>query len=135
MLFIRMYEPKDYPTVCEWWKRHKWPALTEEMLSDFGAVVFNDTELVCAGWLYLMTRYWALIEWIVTNPDVPRVERHAGIELLLDALIHEARGFNARAIFSSLHSRGLMKLFEKKGFQKTDTNMTNFVMNIQPLGE
>lgn len=128
MIKIKMFEEKDYPMVCEWWRRHEWPLIPLKALSEFGMIAHEDGVMLCAAWLYLMTRYWGLIEWVIVNPDAPRKARQLGLKLLLARLKEEAKVFHVEAIFSSLKSNGLIRLYEKAGFKVTDTGMSNLVL-------
>lgn len=93
-------------------------------------VAWSDATPVACAWLYMMTRYWSLIEWVVVNPDSPMKDRKLAVELILDRLKTEASGLGAKAIFSSLKSNGLIRLYKKHGFTVTDVGMTNVVLKL-----
>jgi len=131
MIHLRMIKQEDYPMLEAWWKAHGWPPVPQDALSEFGMIAHTEKHELCAGWLYLMTKYWGLIEFVVVNPEAPRKDRKVGVELLLGRLIQEAKLFNVKALFSSLKSNGLIRLYVKNGFKVTEHNMTNCVLRFQ----
>lgn len=130
MLRSQLFQPTQYDMIAGWWTRHGWPPVNQAALSEIGLLVYDDDTPLCAGWLYLMTKYWALIEWVVVNPDAPRKRRAVGVELLLERLVSEAKFFNVQAIFTSLKSSGLIRLYQRQGFKITDTGMSNLVLTV-----
>lgn len=130
MLQLKLFEEKDYPEVCRWWTTQDWPLLPLEALGDIGMIAWNDAVPLAAGWLYMMTKYWCLIEWMVVNPDAPMKDRKLGLELILDRLKSEGQSFGAKAVFSSLRSNGLIRMYKKHGFSVTETGMTNAVFKF-----
>lgn len=130
MIKLKLFLPEHHPIVAQWWLAQKWPVVPLESLSEIGLIAYDDatnTDLA-AGWLYIMTKYWALIEWIVVNPQAPLKQRKLGVELILDRLILEGQLLGAQAFFSSLKSNGMIRLYQKYGFRKGDTGMTNMVL-------
>ena len=121
MFSIRNLEENDYETLCEYWKWFRFPAPAREMLPlDIGdgiAVSFNN-EIVCAGFLYATSSpslFW--IEWIVSNPKVKdKILREQSIILLINSITELAKQMGAKAIFTSLKHKSLLKHFDKCGY-------------------
>ena len=130
MIQLRMFEEKDYLTICEWWSAQGWPLPPIESLSEFGMIAYNEKHLLCVGWLYLTTGYWGWIEWIVVNPDAPRKLRQTGLKSLIARLLEEAKVFNIKAVHCSLKSPGLIRMHQRAGFLIADKGMTNMILTF-----
>lgn len=113
----------DYLDICSWWLKHNWPIINYEMLPSTGFIV----EGYCAGFLYKNDSKLAILEFIVSNPEADKQKRSEALDLLLQALINEAKESGYKAIFSSLSHPGLIDRYVKHGFEVTDTTMTNLM--------
>lgn len=88
----------DLPEIALWHARRGmdegWP---REWLSDLGFQVRG----VAAGWLITTNTARAMIEDFVSNPDAPKAERRAAIEVVESRIIEEARRLGFRYILGS----------------------------------
>lgn len=125
-----MVTDDDYFLLSEWWKGHGWPPVRKELLSQFGLMVYKNEIPLAAGWLYLTTSKFGWLEFLVTNPLAPRKQTTIALKCLIERLIQEAKDFGVLSIFSSLNSKGLIKMYKKVGFKDLESNMTNMVFNI-----
>lgn len=123
-------EQKHYKTICEWWKWWKWPELPLESLPKTGLVACVDESPVCAGWVYRTDSNICWMEWIISNPQAGKAERHAAIELLLDALTESAELMGYKVIFTSARNQHLIRRLNGRGFAVTDREMTNLTKVI-----
>ena len=125
---IQLFDSSEYEQVCEWWAGHNWVAPEKDHLSSFGMVCCYNGRGMAAGWLYLTTSKYCLIEFLVTDPKAPIKARTKALKLLLERLIAEAKILcPGGTVFSSIKSKGLIKLYQKAGFVVGDENMTNLV--------
>jgi hypothetical protein len=123
-----MFDPElHYPEVVEWWKYYAWPKVEKDALSTFGMMVVHDGQNLCAGWLYVTNSQFCIIEWLVTNPYAPLKIRVQGLECLVERLVKEGQGFGKRLAFTSVKSRGLIRMLKKRGFGISENGMTNMV--------
>ena len=120
---IRPFEKKDHYTVCKWWKQHDWQGLSLNMLPPTGYIVDD----VCAGWLYKTDGGWALLEWIISNPESDKDKRDEALDRLISKLIEEADNAGVKAIFTSSNHPKLVERYGKHNFKITDTNVTHMV--------
>lgn len=131
MLFRTFNKEQDFPVFDEWWKKRGWIMNPEVLPVGTGFVVENNGVPIAAGWVYLTNSPLAWLEYVVTNPEAGIKERGRCVDLLLSGIIariKEAGSF--KAVFTSLCSRGLMKAYERAGFTKADTGMTNMVLGV-----
>lgn len=130
MLKLRLFTEKDYPTVSEWWKAHDWPPVRLEALGEIGLIALNDTLPIAAAWLHCMTRYWGLIEWVIVNPEAGMKDRLLAVELILDRLKVEGKALGVKVFFASIKSPGLIRVYQKHGFEISDRGMTNLTCKV-----
>ena len=117
---------KHGDAMFSWYEGHGWPSLPKAMFPTVGFVV----EGLCAGWLYQSDSVVCWFEWIVSNPEAEKRQVHKALAELYDHAIIQSEELGYSSIFSSFNHKGLIRLAEKKGFQVTDTNMTNLVRTI-----
>lgn len=117
----------DYAMVCEWWKGHGWPEIPSDALPKVGFIVSDEGKDICAGFLYLCESAWGWLEWVVTNPKGPILKRKAGLDVLVNHAVEMASRLGVKRILSSLQNENLISLYEKSGFKKMDTGMTNLL--------
>lgn len=122
---------RDYPEICEWWRRRGWPHIPKERLPYIGCTVESDEGKHCVGFLYFVEAGWALIEWVVSNPESPARTRRDAIALLVNELAQCAREGRASAVLSMTKSRGLARVFESVGFHVTDKEMIHVMRRFE----
>lgn len=124
---------EDYPELCEWWRQWAlikpevpWTYLPWKRLPPTKLIVCDETEKICAGFLYRAESGWSFLEWIVTNPKVSKEKRSEGLEKLIHSAKFFATQYNSD-IFTSINHPGLIKKFQEAGFAVGDEGMTNMV--------
>lgn len=125
-MVVTKYTDKDYTTVCGWWLARGWPVAPKHCLSTTGLIVPE----VCAGWIYKSDSSIAWMEWIISNPNTESTKRAEALDVLIDALVAQAKDGGFKHIFSSISHPSLMARYEKHGFQATDKNMTNYMRTL-----
>lgn len=125
---IRNFEfAKDYPEICEWWRKSKWPNVPKDHLPPTGLLCETKDMKLCALWVYLTQSKFAIMEWFVVNPEAPMKLRVAALSDTIDMAKNLAIDAGSETIFSSLSKHGLISLLNKKGFSKRDLGMTNMI--------
>jgi len=121
----------DYPMVCEWWKaRPDWQPLPTDHLSKFGFVAEQDGKPLAVIWLWLTGTAFAVLDFLVSNPDAPPKRKVRAMGELIDYALGIAQRAGAKSVFSSLKNEGLERFFCKHGFTVTDTGMTNLLARL-----
>lgn len=131
-LLYRQFDfQKDYWEVCEWWRTHKWPFIPTHALSDNGVIIYDkDGTKYCCGWLYRMDCSVGMLEWVVTNPKSPIMNRKPSLELLVRCVLAAAKNVGMTSVYSSLKNKNLVKLFSSNGFEVTEEKMTNMIARV-----
>jgi len=125
---VRNFEfGKDYPEICEWWRKRGWPHVPKSHLPPTGLVSEYNGVKLCALWVYLTQSAFAIMEFYIINPDAPLKIRAKGLEKTIEMAKGLAMQAGSETIFSSLQSSGLMKVLGKQGFKKADLGMTNMI--------
>lgn len=130
-LAVRPFNPLlDYADVSEWWKARGWPPVPTDLLPTSGYVAQDAAHKYCAAFLYLTNSKFAMLEYMVSNPGAPMKAKRRAMDAMLDRIMVDARALGIKAIFTSLESQGLKKVYEKHGFVVGDVGMTNLVRNL-----
>lgn len=122
---------KHYETACSWWKAYNWPCPPIHALSDTGVIVVDsDNQYITAAWIYETNSSIVLLEFIVANPEIKGEKRDQAFNMMMDSLEGYTKSRNFTSIFSSVSNNSLIKRLEKRDFQKTNENMTNFIRSL-----
>jgi hypothetical protein len=128
---FRMLEDKDYETLCEWWRWHRFPAPPKDFLPENGCggiVISKDGIDICAGFLFLNNSKICWLEFVNSNPEYRENDRKEAIEYLIDTLCQIAKNRGYKAVFTSLKSENLIKRYENVGFQIGSKNTTEMTL-------
>lgn len=123
---IRRFQPADHLILSQWWNAHGWTPVGLDMLPATGFIVDG----ICAGFLYRTDSAFGILDWVISNPSVDAAARAQALDELIAALVNEAKRFGQKAIFSSVGHPGLIGRYEKHGFVKSDTGMTNMIRSM-----
>lgn len=121
------FQAEHYPVVCDWWTRHKFGVIPAALLPTRGLVVQLDDVLVCAGFLYSTDSGMGWIEFVVASPDVKKRVVSMCLDQLLCDLVELSKEIGQRCLFTSSNLKGLIKRFERVGFQIGDTETTQLI--------
>lgn len=108
---IRRYEKQDYSMVGSWFTRRGLIILPDE-LPQIGFIRNN----AAAGFLYETGTRIALIENMVTNPDVSIFERYNAVREVMKKLLEVSR-FRGYRLMAVTRSRSLSKIVGTFGFE------------------
>lgn len=135
MIELKPYNEKEhYPLLESWWKKHGWPAMPAQKLPPFGWLVYDGETPLAGSFAYLDNGGTgvAMLEWSVGNPAAPGRELVKGIRELFTFMVQELRKLDYDVVFTSCKVPGLIKIYEKCGFTRTDEGMTNLVHITPP---
>lgn len=127
----RVYTKDDHAELARWWTHHNWPVVTDELLyGSTGFIVENEGRMICAGFYYPSLGHWGWLEYVVTNPDSGLKERAKAVDVLLERLKDFGQALGQKIFIATLKSTGLMKAYQKHGFVKGDSGMTNMIARV-----
>lgn len=126
---LKMFSaPDHYAMLQGWWTRHGWPPVPQVILPRLGMIVDGDRESLAAGFLYMDNSVGvSMLEWVVTNPQVAPLRAAAGLKNLVEFMGQEAVRNGYGVMLATCKVPGLVKLYERCGFAKTDEGMTHLV--------
>ena len=133
MIQIYPFHESNYQMLESWWKEHGWPAVPIQKLPPVGFVAWDRVEgesdvPLCAAFAYLDNGGTgvAMLEWTVGNPNVGRL-LVKGLKELLNFMIQELKKLDYDVVFTFCRHEGLIRIYEKCGFEVTDKGMTHLV--------
>ena len=96
---------------CEWMS-----AVSYKTLPKIGYIAMIGTQPVAAGFLRRVEGGYAQLDTFVTNPWFGSQVRHEGIELVVDALLGEAKELNLLGIIAITKDSGILSRAKERGF-------------------
>ena len=133
---IRQYEETDYQDLVHWWQARKdWQPINKELLPQCGVIVEQADKKLAALFVYQdNTTPFAMLEWIVTNPDNTARESIVSLRVGIDYVMQAMKKVGRGALFTTSSNPALIRLLEKHGFEQTDTNVTHLCY-VEPQPE
>lgn len=134
MIETRPFVPEDLQTIAWWWAVRDFAMLPAAVLPPLGVVACEDGKPIAACFLYVGRSItgqgmgWA--EWAVTMPGLSPRKAKDALEKSIRAIISLAKEQKCVFIFTSLHNRGLKKLYAEAGYTKTDEDVTQFIYQV-----
>lgn len=124
---LQPVDDTNYNTVCEWWIARGMTPVPRQSLPLTGYIVSDDKYQYCAGFLYKTDSDLALVDGFISNKDSDYEKRAKALDMLLTALMDEAKRDNYRVIIAqSTHSNSI-KIVERFNFTKmTQESVTYF---------
>jgi len=124
---IRAFDKtNDYELISKWWNSHNHAILPIDMIP-VGVIIEKDSTPLCASFLYdLAGTNTSMILWTVSNKNINKREIHKAITLATDTLVNYAKATGKEYIMSFVKSKGLTKIYNKKGFITGEPH--NFLM-------
>lgn len=121
----------DYPMVSEWWIAHGWNAVPVGVLPKLGIIAEMDGGPVAAGWLYMDNSIGvSMLEWMVSNPEAKPKSVYRSIKAIAEFLKGQAKEFGYSVMLTTCKQESLARVYEKAGFQRTDTEMIHLVQTL-----
>jgi hypothetical protein len=124
-MIIREWTPEDYPVLKSWWEAHGWNAVPLAALPQCGIIVEDDGVPKAAIFAYMdHSTPFAMIEWLITDPQSksPMAIKHA-----IKGIMQIVKSFGRTHMMTSSSNALLIRMFERYGFQQTDSNMTHLI--------
>lgn len=120
----------DYQIISKWWKDQNWPIVPLENLPTYGLMVWLDEVPLAAGFIYQTDSSMALLEWIVSNPEVAHELRGQALDILLDDLCFMAKKLGFKQLFTMAKNERLIEREKSHGFLKTDDQMIHLIKEL-----
>lgn len=135
-LQLRFTKKEDYPELSNWWNWWRWkdskPSL--ELLDNlkYGLIVSNETENICAGFMYFTNaNAFALLEFVVSSPKIKdKSLRKESQIFLICSLLEFAKKQGVKVIFSSVRNPNLIKTYQECGFILGTENSNEMICRL-----
>lgn len=119
-----------YEIVKKWWAAHEWNVIPPRYLPLHGFIVFDDETPICAAWIYRTDSLFALLEYVVANPEVKGERRAKGLDMLIASAKYKAHELGHKSIFMSTDHELLIKRLKKHGFDEQNKGMSHLFCNL-----
>jgi|TARA_B110000285_G_C15139075_1_gene629382 hypothetical protein len=121
---IRKLNPTDYDnTLVGWWKDWGWDAPAKDFLPDDGEgglLVLDQDIPVCAGFIYITNSKVAWVDWIISNKNYKKKNKHEAVKLLVDRLTGLCKKSGSKYAYALIKHKGLVETYTELGYTKAD---------------
>lgn len=90
--------------------------LKYHLLPKIGYIAYLNKQPIAAGFLRRFEPCFAHLDTFVSNPYMGSIIRHQGLELVVDALIAEAKALKLEGILATTIDKGIIDRALKHGF-------------------
>jgi hypothetical protein len=95
-----------------WMEKRSMPAIPADTFSKTGFVV----EGIAGLWLYTTDSTLAYLEMLVSNPDASSADRHAALDLVIQACVNAARAAGCRGVMAPVAHPDVVRRAQENGF-------------------
>ena len=121
---IRKLNSTDYDNILvEWWKDWGWDAPAKDFLPDDGEgglMVLDEDVPVCAGFIYITNSKVAWVDWIISNKNYKKKNKHEAVKLLVDRLTGLCKKSGSKYAYALIKHKGLVETYTELGYTKAD---------------
>jgi len=110
MIIEKFNAEKHYSNIKELYNKYNLEGIPLEFLSDFGLVISNSNNIICAGWLYTTNSSVCYIENFIANKDLDKNTRKEGLQSLFRELIKNAKENKFKLILTNSKHNNLIQL-------------------------
>lgn len=109
--------------VGKWLTKHSFPLPPKDLLPDIGFLVDD----AACGFLYTTNSKLGWVEWVFSNPEKPKEDRAAALDVVFKLLENVANQVGITALFSAASIPGYAAVLERNNFKSTDKNITHYI--------
>jgi hypothetical protein len=113
---IRSFTESDYPTICTWFAKRGRVCPSLEVLSKTGFITQE-----AAGFLYLTNSTVGIADVFITDPEAPKEQRRAALELLSQTIISFAKNQGVQLLKADSQFPSMVQLSIDLGFKSSGT--------------
>ena len=121
---IRKLNSTDYEdTLVDWWKDWGWEPPAKDFLPDEGEgglLVLDNDVPVCAGFIYITNSKVAWVDWIISNKNYKKKNKHEAVKLLVDRLTGLCKKSGSKYAYALIKHKGLVETYTELGYTKAD---------------
>lgn len=107
---------KDFEVIDKWQKLRGLNLTCRAGLPSTGLVVLDDNEPIACGFLRKCEGNLAIIDSVITNPELSLKKRSKAIDILFERLIELSKEFGIDQIVGITTKSGMIKKSKKHGF-------------------
>jgi len=120
----------DYDILFKWWRAHGSFPPKPEHLSPNGIVVEVDGIPVAAGFLYRTDSKICVFEFVVSDPEASKVNRHNALKTLIKIIQEVAKDLGYTLIYTSINIEAYIRKLKDAGFIEADRNQVHMFYKI-----
>jgi|TARA_R110000751_G_scaffold90915_2_gene178298 hypothetical protein len=134
-LEIKPLQNTDYDDILVgWWSDWGWEAPDREFLPDDGTggfIVYDGSEPICAGFVYVTNSKAAWVDWIVSSKTYrKKPQRSEALILLIESLTNVCRSSGFKFIYALIKHKGLINTYEKLGYTRGDSYNSEMIKKL-----
>lgn len=120
---LEVFKFKHFQLLIDLLESQKYPSIRDiemKTLPKIGFIAILNKQPIACGFLRRVEPCFAQIDTLVSNGYFGAQIRHGGIELVVTALLEEARRLKLKGIIAHTSDPGILKRAESQGFKQVD---------------
>ena len=85
-----------------------------------GLLVLDQDIPVCAGFIYITNSKVAWVDWIISNKNYKKKNKHEAVKLLVDRLTGLCKKSGSKYAYALIKHKGLVETYTELGYTKAD---------------
>lgn len=128
-LNLLVFKHKHYPLLQDMLKDQECPwkeFISYKTLPKIGYIVTLQDQPIATGFLRKVEGGYGQLDTFATNPYFGSKLRHAAIEMIVDALMDDAKRLKLHGLLVFSHDSGIIKRSEERGFKPLPDTLLGF---------
>lgn len=114
---MRKFTKHDFLMICDWLAKHGKKVPEYHFFPPTGLIL----DSAACGFLIRCDNNIGILDFFITNPDVPQVQRYAAVEEIAACLIEIAKKDQIKLLKCDTEIPSIARLAEKHGFHSIGT--------------
>jgi hypothetical protein len=130
MLNVKLFNKNnDYYIIQDFCNKRNLEEIDKDLLSDFGAIIFDNETPLVVGWLYpTVSSKLCIIENVISNKEMVDIGlRNDSIGLLFKTLHSFAKDMGYKYIKNAVENKSMKNRLESYGYMSLQDNVTNYM--------
>lgn len=130
MNVLKLKTKDFYPTMLEWWDKHKFNPVAFDNLPEHTYVAFNEDVPVYSCCLYRTDSNLCWIAWQISNKGVPRELKEGALEFLFEEMEKDIKAQGYNLIFTTSHTEKVENALIDSNYIIGDTGVNHYLKVI-----
>lgn len=117
-MHVKKFKPEDLQHIKSWLGARDLPASYADDIPSIGFSVFDEDQMIAAGFIRHCEGNHGLIDGLITNPNVPGDIRDSALNLLLSHIVRVGTQMHLKSLIGHSKDKNTVLRAGRHGFQE-----------------